>query len=386
MSMGSFVLLLCLSELVGIVPFAGGNFGFVRCSLGPFWGFMAASLEFLYYNLFNARVLLKIAMLVEAAHAFNPDWQYLWAFLGMTLLLLVNIRGGLTFWGIMMTSALFTMSILLIFYVGAYSNIDVNGYGYGRHYAPKYHNDGFIGDGTRYMTYEFRVTVFYLGLEILPLCSLRVKDESKVIPRALMTSYAVIFAVAFLATMGVALGAPGIHPSLGRANFVLQFGLSNAISMDPKRYPLLLLPPTIASGIGYLYAAGNQLAAMAESGLMPKGLRPRYGADQVPIPAMVTCALLQFFVYALLHRYEPALVTFSSNIWSLAAPALFTLICAAFVAFRRKFGSMKRNFVSPLGVPGAVFGCLLWMHIFVVNSDHRFQPNTKATKVFYIFM
>ena len=95
---------------------------------------------------------------------------------------------------------------------------------------------GYIGDGTRYMTYEFRVAVFYLGLEILPLYSLRVKDESKVIPRALMTSFAAIFSIALPATLGVALSAPGIHPALGRARFVLQFGLSNAISMDPKRY------------------------------------------------------------------------------------------------------------------------------------------------------
>lgn len=201
--MGSFVLLLCLSELVGIVPFAGGNFGFVRCSLGPFWGFMAACLEFLYYNMYNARSFLKMAMLVEAAHDFNPELQPLWAFVGMVFILGVNLRSGKLFWGLMMVTALFTLAIVLVFCVGSYKDADLYRYAYGRKYAPQYHNDGYIGNGSRYMEYATRVLLFYCGLDILPLCSQRVKDESKAIPRALMTSFVVMFAIAILATFAI---------------------------------------------------------------------------------------------------------------------------------------------------------------------------------------
>lgn len=386
MSFASLVLILCLSELVGIVPFAGGNFGFVRCSLGPFWGFLAASLEFLYYNMYNARSLLKIATLVEASHDFNPDWNPLWAFLGMVFVLMVNVRGGLTFWGLMMLITLFTLAILMIFYVGAYSNLDFYGYVYARNYPKRFHNDGTIGNGFRYMSSTTRVVVFYLGLDILPLCSLRVKDESRVIPRALLTSFFVVFCISILAVFGVACHYPGIHPLLARTSFVLQYGLADAVTMDPKRYPLLLMPPTVASTIGYLYAAGNQLAAMAESGLMPKFLRPRVGSDQIPVVALVTCGIIQFLIYYFIHKYEPLIVIFAANMWSLAAPGLFMFVCAAFIAFRVKFSSMKRNFVSPLGIPGAVYGVIAWLHIVVINSERHIQTNRKATKAFYIYM
>eukprot|EP01033_Poteriospumella_lacustris_P023353 gene23353-biopygen8233 len=161
-SLGSFVLLLCLSELVGIVPFAGGNFGFVRCSLGPFWGFMAACLEFLYYNFYNTRSFLKLGMLVEAAHDFNPELQPLWAFVGMVFILGVNLRSGLLFWGLMMVTALFTLAIVVVFWAGSYKSIDLYGYGYARKFAPQLHNDGYIGDGTRYMKFSYRAMVFYL--------------------------------------------------------------------------------------------------------------------------------------------------------------------------------------------------------------------------------
>jgi hypothetical protein len=47
---------------------------------------------------------------------------------------------------------------------------------------------------------------------------------------------------------------------------------------------------------------------------------------------------------------------------------------------------MKRNFVNPLRLPGAVGGFLYWSFFFVVRSDHRFQTNRKGAKAFYIYM
>lgn len=385
-SLGFFVLNLCLSELVGIVPFSGGNFGFVRCALGPFWGFMAAAMEFLYYCMFNARNFIKIALLVEAAGEFHISLEPLWAFLGVVFLLLINVRGGLTFWVFMMLVTLFTFAVLMIFFIGAYSHFDFYGYAMGQKYGEELHNDGTIGNGTRYLNYVARMTLFYMGLEILPLCSLRVKNESHVIPRAMMTGFGIMFVVAALTILGVACHYPGVQPVLAEAKFILQYGLQDAVSIDEKYYPLLLLPPTVASSAGYLFAAGNQMAAMAESGMLPSFLRPRMGADQVPVVAMIACGVIQYVVYYFFHYFEPDVVILPSNIWSLAAPALFTLVCVSFIAFRLKYPTMERSFVSPLGIPGAVYGILLWVFVFIRSSDRRFQPNNRAITTFYCFV
>jgi ethanolamine permease len=385
-SFGYFMLLQSLSELVGIVPFSGGNFGFVRCALGPFWGYLAACMEFLYYCMYNARALSKISLLVDAAGEFDTQWQPLWAFLAMVFVVLVNIRGGLTFWTFMMSATLFTLSILMIFYVGAYSHIDFKGYALGHNYSEQYQNDGFIGDSSRYLFYVVRITTFYLGLDVLPLCSLRVVNESKVIPRVMLASYGIIFCISFLALIGVACHYPGIHPSLGKTLFVLQYGMEDAVKLNPKLYPLLLLLPTVASATGYLYAAGNQLAAMSESGLVPGFLKPRFGNDQIPMISIVVCGVMQFIVYFFINYYEPELTVFAAHVWSIAAPGLFTFVCLAFIAFRVKFSTMKRNYVNPFGIPGATYGALCWLFVAVVNSHHRFQPHTKPIKTFYIFM
>jgi amino acid permease len=256
----------------------------------------------------------------------------------------------------------------------------------GYNYPEEYHNDGFIGNGNRYMFYVVRVMIFYLGLDILPLCSLRVVDESRVIPKALLTSYGIVFVLSLLAIFGVACHYPGVHPSLGQTLFVIQYGLADATDMNPKYYPLLLLPPTLASATGYLFAAGNQLAAMSESGLMPSILQPRFGKDQVPVVSMVACGSAQFLVYYMIRVFEPKIFILSAQIWSISAPWLFVLICVSFIAFRVKFSAIQRNFVSPLGIPGAAFGVLCWTFMAMATSYHGFQPNTKAIKAFYIFM
>eukprot|EP01033_Poteriospumella_lacustris_P023393 gene23393-biopygen8910 len=286
----------------------------------------------------------------------------------------------------MMATALFTLAIVMVFWAGSYKKANLYGYAYGRKYAPQYHNVGFVGNGDRFVGYAFRVIMFYCGLDILPLCSQRVKDEARVIPKALMTSFGVMFAIAILSTFAIAVSSPGIHPSLGKTTFVLEHGLYSATPLSERAIPLLLLPPTLTSMVGYLYAAGNQIAAMAESGLMPKYLRPRVGPDHVPMVAMVTCALIQFISYWLIHKYKPTVYTFANNLWSLAAPGLFVFVCAAFIAFRVKFGNMKRNFVSPLGIPGAVYGIVLWLYLFLVNSNYHFVHEMPAIVAFYVFM
>lgn len=383
---GFLMLDLCLSELVGIVPFAGGNYGFVRCSLGPFWGYLAACLEFAYYNFYNARAIGKISLLVSTAADTNPDLEPLWAFLAMIFIVGLNMKGGNTFWLLMMLVTLYTLVLLLIFFKGAYSNIDFYKYALGHYLPAGQHNDGSVGNIRTYLRYMSTPNSFFIGLDILPLASLRVIDEVHVVPRALIVGWTTMFVLSTLTFFAVMCHFPGASSTLKRATFVLQFGLEDAITINPLYYPLLLLAPTVATAVGFMFGAGNQLAAMAESGLMPRMLRYRFGIDKIPGVSLVCCGIIQYLIYFFIHKYEPNIRYFASDIVNLASSGLFVLLCVSFIVFRVNFSSMKRNFVNPFGIFGAIMGFLYWSFYFIVRSDHRFQPNRKATKAFYIFM
>jgi ethanolamine permease len=64
--------------------------------------------------------------------------------------------------------------------------------------------------------------------------------------------------------------------------------------------------------------------------------------------------------------------------------AYFSQFCS-FVEFRRKYkNSIKRSFVSPLGIPGAVFGCVVFGLCFV--SVCGFQVDQSAIIVFVLYL
>ncbi|RYH08268.1 APC family permease [archaeon] len=53
MSLGYFSLTTVLAELTSITNFAGGTYGYSRCSLGPKYGWLFACCELLQYNFFT---------------------------------------------------------------------------------------------------------------------------------------------------------------------------------------------------------------------------------------------------------------------------------------------------------------------------------------------
>lgn len=65
MTVGYFCLTAVLAELTSITNFAGGVYGYSRCSLGPKYGWIFACSEFLQYNFFtiaNVEGITKVSI------------------------------------------------------------------------------------------------------------------------------------------------------------------------------------------------------------------------------------------------------------------------------------------------------------------------------------
>lgn len=347
-----------LSELVGIVPFAGGSFGFVRCSLGPFWGFMVACVEMVVYMMYSLRTIQKVAQLVTTIAVTPQNYEPMWTLCAFISVGVFHMRGGNWFWATMIGCTIFTFLVLAIFMIGSFTFVDFNKYA-----LDGGANDGFIDKvGNVYMENCYFPMCFFMGICALPLTSQRVKDAQVNVPKAIMSSMTVMSIMAIIVLFCVASQAPAIGPVLQDMHFVLGHGLSLVFGMPERYTAVLLMIPTYASATGFMFACKHQLSSMAESGLVSSVFKKRVGPNKVPVRALLFCICLQFAVYLVVNHFN---YTGVFLLCCSSACLMYIGILAAFITFKYKFEGMQRQYVSPVGVPGAVLGICVFGYILI---------------------
>jgi ethanolamine permease len=108
------------------------------------------------------------------------------------------------------------------------------------------------------------------------------------------------------------------------------------------------------------YAYSKLIAAMADSKLLPPILSRRAFFSKVPIYAVILGQVLGllFCVYGVLL---PGDDIFWSNIIALTAFVTYAIQMCGFIVMRTKLSQFKKDFVSPFGVAGALFGLVVFI-------------------------
>lgn len=117
------MLVFSLGELTSITAFAGGAYGYSRCSIGPFYGYMFGMFEMLQNNFFtivsiDACVTSSVIALNLNPQQFEPVFFVLY----YLVLFLILYRGGSLFWYLMCGFAVVAFLIILAFSVATMSD------------------------------------------------------------------------------------------------------------------------------------------------------------------------------------------------------------------------------------------------------------------------
>eukprot|EP00981_Chlorochromonas_danica_P004162 scaffold833_cov177-Ochromonas_danica.AAC.8 len=64
----------CLAEMVSIIPFSGGCYGYVRCTMGPTVGFLTGCSEAAKYILFAVLTVYIVGLLFQNVYEFEDHW------------------------------------------------------------------------------------------------------------------------------------------------------------------------------------------------------------------------------------------------------------------------------------------------------------------------
>ena len=229
-SFGYVCFSLCLAELVSILPFSGGAFGFVRVTLGFLVGFFVGAYESLEYILYVAAINFSLSAIV--VELFSVPVQYsplLWLmFYGISIS--IHLRGGRLFY--IISNILTIISILLII---IYCTATIQQMNYREYIYPSYAKSNLYSNGgfLVFMRYYSIPAQFYLGMESIPLTGggdSRL-DSTKTIPKVVMFVISTLAFLSFALLFGVSAQYPGVTTAdnnmLSQSDAPLSFGYSN---------------------------------------------------------------------------------------------------------------------------------------------------------------
>lgn len=137
---------------------------------------------------------------------------------------------------------------------------------------------------------------------------------------------------------------------------------------------ILSLPATYATAFGFIFAYGRVITAMAKSSLFPPIFTKTYGYYETPYVAFIVGSLIGYAL-CILTYFDPRITSYLFNICILSGFIAYISQFVGFILFRIRHATQERLFVSPLGIPGAVYGILVFtlssISVIGFQEDHN---------------
>jgi ethanolamine permease len=202
---------------------------------------------------------------------------------------------------------------------------------------------------------------FYLGIEVLPTSAEETLNPRRDIQRGLISSMATLtfFAISILL---VCTGTPPGAYQVAKAAYPLLNSLNiNLLDIESPvgiALSMLLYSGLLASLLTLLFGFTRYFYALSRGGFLPVALSLTQKGN--PIFALFLGSIL-IYAIALIIFLTPGqqVALFLLNASVMYALLSYVGSFIAFIGLRRKLPDLKRPFVSPLGIPGAVIGIII---------------------------
>lgn len=355
----------------------GGAYGIARVTLGIFPGYLVACCDTYKSVLYVSTAAFAVGEEITRITNGPKDYEAIYWLLFYFISILIQSWGGKFMWRLNFAFAALCSGILLVYILGSIQFAD---------FEKNSQLDDQTSNGDEYFSGGVREFMsilplpcwFFVGVQSINLACGQLKFPKRDVPRGTIAAVCTVM-VTSLAVLFVTCSLP---PSVAyfkeksrplTTGFSLMFGASRDIST------IFSVPATIASGFGFMYYYSQQLFAMGRSGLLNKWLGKEWPSRKTPVVALVAGALFGYGMCRI-RFYLPDSRAQFHNISMLGAFATYLSIFASFIIFRLYYPTIKREFISPLGIAGAVYGFIVFSLAFV--SVCGFQKDQIAIVVF----
>lgn len=162
LSLAYLALVLCLAEMTSVVAFASGAYGYVRCSVGPFCGYMVAVCELLENSCVSITCAVAVSQALTVATGLSRLYEPLWLCLYYAVSFAVQSRGGATFWTTMVALGALTVLVVVVYCVAVLAAVDLS-----RLNLTDDGRERFVGGGAGFVRNFYRPMWMYIGAEAI---------------------------------------------------------------------------------------------------------------------------------------------------------------------------------------------------------------------------
>jgi amino acid transporter len=392
--LGYITLGLCMAEIVSIMTFDGGYYGYARVILGPLGGYLIGCSGLIESVFAFSGYALKISHLMQTYYDIPeaPYDKYGWILCYVGVFLFNVLFTGKLFWNVISFVAIVEI-LLILFYLFSsmpYLNFQEN--------ALQVPDNGSGWEGKKFIFFfnDFRLgLVFFNSFDLLTLTSSEVKNAKKSMPRALISVICIMFVLAIWLLFTVPSQSPGQKALLSRKVFFpLAFGFQDRLGLSYKDAMMLAALPIFCTFVIYFYLTVKQIIAMASSNLLPGFLLwsisiPTWQPTReklsnivyqdFPILAYLTLCFAGFGANSFIWTVN--VLTSSSRMAGLASCFVYLAMFYCYIIFKQRYGHMERNFTNPLGYFAPLYGSIVFLFLLIVFV--AFDLEFKNITIFY---
>ena len=370
-------------ELI-IVITSGGAYGVARVTLGVFPGYLVACCDSIESVLYVATSAVALGqMITTISHGSASLEPIYWCVIYISALLIQG-WGGHLFWKVNLLLAFVSLGIIIIYVLGSiqfadfshYANWDAQSGESGSHLS-----DWFRGGMYKFMRIFPLPCWFFIGVESISIACKDTNEPKKTVP----VGYLACITTLVVTCLGVLFISCSISPGVsGLASDLtpLNHGFKQMFQISDVAATALSIPATYATVFGFMFCYGRQLRAMGRSGL----LNPIIGQDSVhntPVAALLF-GIVVGYIICLIVYFIPAVGNCLFDVCALGAFSAYLAQFGSFIFTRRNLPTINKEFISPLGVYGALYGATVFILAFV--SVCAFQRDFTAVIVFIVMV